>query len=110
MMGAELLPTRRLGTFSYLPPLSQDEIAAQVAHILASGLIPAIEHTTHPGPRDPFWSMWKLPLFGARTSQDVLAEIEACVKAHPDSFVKLNGYDPKRQSQVASFVVRRPPG
>ncbi len=52
--------------------------------------------------------MWKLPLFEARTGQEVLAEIEACLQAHPDSFVKLNGYDPKRQGQAASFVVHRP--
>jgi len=52
--------------------------------------------------------MWKLPLFEVRTSQEVMAEIQECVDAHPDSFVKLNGYDPRRQGQVASFVVHRP--
>jgi ribulose-bisphosphate carboxylase small chain len=52
--------------------------------------------------------MWKLPLFEVGTSQEVVAEIEACVRAHPGSFVELNGYDPKRQGQAASFVVHRP--
>jgi len=99
---------RRYETFSYLPPLTQGEIADQIDHILGRGLIPAIEHTTRPHPRDAFWSMWKLPLFEARTSQEVLAEIEACRRAHPGSFVKLNGYDPRRQRQAASFVVHRP--
>ena len=108
-MGTDLAPTRRLGTFSYLPPLTPEEIVAQIDHILASGLIPAIEHTTRPDPRDSYWSMWKLPLFEARDGQAVLAEIQACVQANPASFVRLNGYDPKRQSQAASFVVHRPP-
>lgn len=99
---------RRHETFSYLPPLTEDQIVKQVDHILRHGLIPAIEHTRRPSPRDAFWSMWKLPLFDAQTAQEVLAEVEACVRAHPDSFVKLNGYDPRRQGQAASFVIRRP--
>lgn len=102
--------TRRYGTFSYLPPLTQEEIGRQLDDILRRGLIPAIEHTARPDPRDAFWSMWKLPLFEVRTSQEVVAEIQACVRAHPDSFVKLNGYDPKQQGQAASFVVHRPGG
>jgi ribulose-bisphosphate carboxylase small chain len=104
----EAATAKRYETFSYLPPLTRDQIVKQVDHILGHGLIPAIEHTTRPDPRDSFWSMWKLPLFEARTGQEVLAEIEACLQAHPDSFVKLNGYDPKRQGQAASFVVHRP--
>ncbi|HZD70844.1 MAG TPA: ribulose bisphosphate carboxylase small subunit [Actinomycetes bacterium] len=99
---------RRYETFSYLPPLTRDQLVGQIDHILAQGLIPAIEHTRRPDPRDAYWSMWKLPLFEVRTSQEVLAEMQACVDAHPGSFVKLNGYDPRRQAQVASFVVRRP--
>lgn len=103
-------PGRRHETFSYLPPLTREQLIKQIDHILAHGLIPAIEHTTRPDPRDAFWSMWKLPLFEVRTSQEVLSEIRECVDAHQDSFVKLNGYDPRRQGQVASFVVRHPGG
>lgn len=100
--------TRRLETFSYLPPLSDDQLALQVGYILKRGLIPAIEFATDPGPRTVYWSMWKLPLFDATTADEVLAEVDACVHTHPQAFVKLAGYDPKRQGQVASFVVRRP--
>jgi ribulose-bisphosphate carboxylase small chain len=99
---------KRLETFSFLPPLTAAETAAQVDRILERGLVPAIEHTAEPGPRNVYWSMWKLPLFEARTSEEVLSEVEACVAAHPADYVKLIGYDPKRQGQVASFVVRRP--
>jgi ribulose-bisphosphate carboxylase small chain len=52
--------------------------------------------------------MWKLPMFDAATAGQVLAEVDACARAHPEAFVKLTGYDAKRQGQVASFVVRRP--
>jgi ribulose-bisphosphate carboxylase small chain len=100
--------TSRYETFSYLPPLSEEEIGKQIHYILDQKLIPAIEFTADPGPRNVFWSMWKLPLFEAETAATVLEEIEACAFAHPDSYIKLNGYDPKRQGQAASLVVRRP--
>ena len=100
--------TRRYGTFSYLPPFTDDQLVGQVEAILRQGLVPAIEHTERPAPRDAYWSMWKLPLFDARTGQEVLDELQACRRAHPDSYVKLNGYDPSRQCQAASFVVHRP--
>ncbi len=99
---------RRLETFSYLPPLSDGQIAAQTRSILERGLIPAIEHTPDPGPRNTYWSLWRLPLFDARTPEAVVAEVEGCVRANPEVYVRLSGYDPKRGSKVASFVVRRP--
>ncbi len=100
--------TRRFETFSYLPPLGEEEIAAQIEHILKLSLVPSVEYTIEPAARTEFWSMWKLPLFEARTATDVLKEIEACARANPVAFVKLNGYDPRRQGQIVSFVVRRP--
>jgi ribulose-bisphosphate carboxylase small chain len=101
-------PTRRVETFSYLPPLTDDEIGKQVDWILTRGLVPAIEYTLHPRPRDSYWSMWKLPLFEARTGAEVLGEIASCLDANPESYVKVVGYDPRLQSQVVSLVVRRP--
>jgi ribulose-bisphosphate carboxylase small chain len=100
--------TQRMETFSYLPPFSEGQLAAQIDYILGNGLAPAIEYAADPGPRSVYWSMWKLPMFDVTTADEVLSEIAACAEAHPDSFVKLNGYDPKRQGQVASFVVRHP--
>jgi ribulose-bisphosphate carboxylase small chain len=99
---------RRLGTFSYLQPLTDEQIAAQTRSILKRGLIPTIEHTADPGPWNTYWGLWKLPLFDARAPEAVLAEVEACARANPDGYVRLSGYDPKRGGQVASFVVRRP--
>ena len=99
---------RRLGTFSYLPSLTDEQIAAQTGSILKRGLIPTIEHTPDPRPRNTYWGLWKLPLFDARAPEAVLAEVEDCARANPDAYVRLSGYDPKRGGQVASFVVRRP--
>lgn len=95
-------------TFSYLPPLSRDEVEAQVRYILANGLIPGIEYTERYDVGDDYWHFWKLPFFEARQAADVLQELDACQAAHPGAYIRLTGYDAKRQCQVLSFVVRRP--
>lgn len=98
----------RLETFSYLPQLTADELARQIAGLLARGLIPAIEHARDPRPGDHYWAMWKLPLFEARAPGDVLAELAACRAAHPDRCVRVIGYDRRRQGQAVAFVAHRP--
>jgi ribulose-bisphosphate carboxylase small chain len=100
----------RLETFSYLPELSDEEIAAQIRSVLARRLVVAIEHTEQPDPYDHYWTLWKLPLFGVREPDAVLEELAACRAAYPDRYVRVNGYDAGRQGQVVSFVVHRPQG
>ncbi len=100
--------TMRLETFSYLPRLSDEQVAVEVEHILRHGLVPAVEYALEPGPRSVYWSMWGLPMFEVRSGEDVVAALAACAEANPGAFVKLIGYDPRRQGQVASFVVHRP--
>ena len=93
-------------TFSYLPPLTDGELRAQIINLTARGLIPGIEYTENPTIRDSYWKLWKLP-FVARPSADaVLAEIDQCAAANPAAEIKLVGYDSVRQGQVVSFVVR----
>jgi ribulose-bisphosphate carboxylase small chain len=97
----------RFETFSYLPAMSETEREAQIASLLARGLIPAIEYHERPRPRDHYWRMWNLPMFEARSAGEVIAEIDACAAEHPDAYIKVLGYDSTRQGQSA-FVVRRP--
>ncbi len=49
--------------------------------------------------------MWKLPFFGERDLNNVLAELEACRRSYPDHHIRLLGYDNYTQSQGSSFVV-----
>jgi ribulose-bisphosphate carboxylase small chain len=98
----------KLETFSYLPALTTQQILRQVHYLLQQGLVPGIEYVETPTARDHYWTMWKLPLFDARAVEDVLAEIEACKAANPRSYIKLIGYDRRRQTQAVSFVVHRP--
>jgi ribulose-bisphosphate carboxylase small chain len=99
------------GAFSYLPPLTDDQIRAQVEYMIGKGLAVSVEFTDDPHPRNVYWSMWGLPMFDLKRATAVLEELCACRTAHADSYIKLNGFDPSplRQGQVLSFIVHRPP-
>ena len=94
-------------TFSYLPPLTPAQIRRQVRHIVDSGWIPAVEHRAPASAPTGYWSMWKLPLFGVRDPDAVLAELDACRAANPAHLVRVLGYDPVRQTQGLAFVTHR---
>jgi ribulose-bisphosphate carboxylase small chain len=99
--------SRKFETFSYLPPLSKAEIRKQVEYIVARGWNPAVEHAEPAHARGSYWYMWKLPMFGERNVDRILAEAEACHKANPDDHVRLVGYDNQRQTQGTAMVVYR---
>lgn len=93
----------KYGTFSYLPPMTPQQVRKQVEHILACGWSPAIEHTDAGHAPGSYWSMWKLPMFGERSAERVLAEAEACRKANPGHVVRVIGYDHLRQTLGAAI-------
>ncbi|MGB5397065.1 MAG: ribulose bisphosphate carboxylase small subunit [Gammaproteobacteria bacterium] len=95
-----------LETFGFLPKLTQEEIQAQIAYIIANGWTPAIEHEHPNQAADHYWTMWKLPLFGERDIGRVVEELELCSRTYPDHHIRLLGYDNYTQCQGSSFVVR----
>ncbi len=99
------------GTFSFLPDLSDDEIRAQVDYALAQGWALSVEYTDDPHPRNSYWSLWGLPMFTVRDGAAVLYEVNACRKAFPKHYVKVNAFDNTRgvESMCLSFIVNRPP-
>ncbi len=99
--------SRKFETFSYLPPLTKEQIRQQVEFLLKKGWNPAIEHTEPENAFDHYWYMWKLPMFGETEVDNVLAEAEACHKANPDNHVRLVGYDNYKQSQGTALVIFR---
>lgn len=99
---------RRYETLSYLPPLSDAQIAKQVQYILDQGYIPAIEFNEKSEPKEFYWTMWKLPLFNARSTQEVLSEVQACRSQFSTSFVRVVGFDNIKQCQILSFIVHKP--
>jgi len=99
---------RRYETLSYLPPLSDEQIKRQIQYILDQGYIPAIEFNESSEPTECYWTMWKLPLFDASSTQEVLREVQECRSANRNSFVRVVGFDNIKQCQILSFIVHKP--
>ena len=99
--------SRMMGTFSYLPPMTPEQIRKQIEWIIKNGWNPAIEHTEPEHAMMNYWYMWKLPMFGETDVDRILAELEACHQSNPENHVRLIGYDNFKQSQGANMVVYR---
>jgi ribulose-bisphosphate carboxylase small chain len=98
------------GTFSYLPDLTDDEIAAQIGYAQAHGWAVAIEFTDDPHPRNVLWEMWGLPMFGLADPAGAMQEVRACLAQYPGHYVRVTAYDASlgRQTTALSFIVGRP--
>lgn len=98
------------GTFSYLPPLTDEQIRLQVHYALDNGWAVSVEFSDDPHPRNFLWDMWALPMFDVRDARAVLQEVAHCREAHPDCYVRVNAYDRSlgRQTTALSFIVQRP--
>jgi len=99
--------SRKFETFSYLPSMSSDQIRTQIEFIVSKGWNPSIEHTEPENASGSYWYMWKLPMFGETDVDAILAECEACHKAHPKNHVRLLGLDNFAQCAGASMVIYR---
>merc|ERR1711907_732915 len=54
--------------------------------------------------------MWKLPMFGCQSGDEVLAEIQNCQDEYPGYRVRVVGFDNVRQCQMAGFICRKEAG
>jgi ribulose-bisphosphate carboxylase small chain len=98
------------GTFSFLPPLTDEEISKQVQYCIDNGWPLNVEFTDDPHPRNVYWSMWGLPMFDETDAAAILYEVNACRKAYPHHYIKVSAYDRRkgRQTTAISFIVNRP--
>nr|ANC58189.1 ribulose-bisphosphate carboxylase small chain [Candidatus Methylacidiphilum infernorum] len=98
------------GTFSYLPDLTDEEIAAQVQYIIDQGWAVMIEYTDNPHPRHTYWDMWGLPLFDIKDPAAVMQELNECRKAYPNHYIRISGYNRQQgyQTTMISFICNRP--
>ena len=105
-------PTGRLtqGQFSFLPDLTDQEIALQVAYGLRKGYAWSVEYTDDPHPRNTYWEMYGNPMFDLRDAAGVMLELQACRKAFPSHYIRLMAFDSTRgvESIAMSFIVNRP--
>ncbi len=98
------------GTASFLPDLTDDQIARQIAYALRYRWAISVEHTDEPPRRNPWWQMWGAPMFAPRDAEAVMEEVRACRAAYPDRYVKVVAFDAIRGRETVrlSFVVQRP--
>merc|ERR1719161_3385684 len=107
MSGIQVLrPEKKYECLSYLPPLSDADIAKQVDYLVGNGWSPCIEFASQEeadtnqlffaGPalyENRYWTMWKLPLFGCQSGDEVLKEIALCQEEYPGCRVRVAGFD-----------------
>jgi ribulose-bisphosphate carboxylase small chain len=98
------------GTFSFLPDLTDAEIKAQIQYAIDRDWACSVEYTDDPHPRNTYWDMYGLPMFGLKDAAGVMMELDACRKAFPNHYIKINAFDSTRgiESVRLSFIVNRP--
>jgi len=99
------------GTFSFLPPLTDEEISKQVQYCLDNDWPINIEFTDDPHPRNSYWEMWGLPMFDVKDAVGIMQEINECRRHYPNHYIRVGAYDRSkgRQTIGLSFIVNRPP-
>lgn len=98
---------RRYELFSYLPPMTPEQIRKQVLYLISQGWNASVEHVEPERSMSRYWYMWKLPMFGEQDPEVILRELDECRRAYPTHLVRLVGYDNYTQSQGIAFVVYR---
>ena len=98
------------GQFSFLPDLTDTEIALQVDYGLQKGYAWSVEYTDDPHPRNTYWEMFGLPMFDLKDAAGVVSELRNCRKAFPQHYIRLVAFDATRgvESVAMSFIVNRP--
>ncbi|MGH8137266.1 MAG: ribulose bisphosphate carboxylase small subunit [Steroidobacteraceae bacterium] len=98
------------GAFSFLPDLSDEQIARQIGYCLQSGWAVSIEYTDDPHPRNTYWEMFGQPMFDIRDAAGIMGELQACRRTFPQHYIKVNAFDSAlgRESLRLSFIVGRP--
>jgi ribulose-bisphosphate carboxylase small chain len=105
-------PIHRLtqGQFSFLPPLTEKQITAQVEYALSQGWAVSVEYTDDPHPRNTYWEMYGNPMFDLKDPAGILLEINACRKTFPNHYIRVTAFDSTRgwETPRMSFIVNRP--
>ena len=98
------------GTFSFLPDLSEQQIARQIRYCLDQGWAINLEYTDDPHPRNTYWEMWGQPMFDLKDPAGVLYELGECRKVFGNCYIRVSAFDstPGWESLRLSFIVNRP--
>ncbi|SCY01987.1 ribulose bisphosphate carboxylase small subunit [Nitrosospira sp. Nsp13] len=98
------------GQFSFLPPLTDKQISAQIKYALKNGWAIGIEYTDDPHPRNTYWEMFGNPMFDLKDPAGILSEINDCRKTYPNHYIRVTAFNSARgvESPTMSYIVNRP--
>jgi ribulose-bisphosphate carboxylase small chain len=98
------------GTFSFLPDLSDEQIARQIEYCLNKDWALGIEYTDDPHPRNTYWDMFGMPMFDLHDAAGIMAELADCRATFPNHYIRLTAFDSTQgtESIVLAFIVNRP--
>lgn len=98
------------GQFSFLPPLTDKQISAQIKYALKNGWAIGIEYTDDPHPRNTYWEMFGNPMFDLKDPAGILMEINNCRKTFPNYYIRVTAFNSARgvESPTMSYLVNRP--
>jgi ribulose-bisphosphate carboxylase small chain len=101
----------RIGTFAYLPDLTDEQIREQVRYCGLKGWACVVEYTHDPSPRNSYWERWGIPLLDPADPDMVLFEVAECRKARPRHYIRVTAYESLhgRANIRHTFLVHRPP-
>ncbi|GJL76814.1 MAG TPA: ribulose bisphosphate carboxylase small subunit [Nitrosomonas sp.] len=98
------------GQFSFLPPLTDKQISAQLKYALKNGWAIGIEYTDDPHPRNTYWEMFGNPMFDLKDPAGILMEINSCRKTFPNHYIRVTAFNSTQgvESPTMSYIVNRP--
>jgi len=99
------------GCFSFLPDLTDEQIARQAQYCIDNGWAVNIEFTDDPHPRNTYWEMWGHPMFDIKDAAAVMFELNECRKVYGERhYIRMSGFDSRHgwESLRISFIVNRP--
>ncbi|MEO8343171.1 MAG: ribulose bisphosphate carboxylase small subunit [Gallionella sp.] len=98
------------GQFSFLPPLTDAQITAQIKYALKNGWALGVEYTDDPHPRNTYWEMFGNPMFDLKDAAGILMEVNNCRKTFPNHYIRVTAFSSLRgvESPTMSYIVNRP--
>jgi ribulose-bisphosphate carboxylase small chain len=98
------------GQFSFLPPLTDEQITKQIKYALKNDWSIGIEYTDDPHPRNTYWELFGQPMFDLKDPAGILLEINNCRKTFPNLYIRVTAFSAVRgvESPTMSYIVNRP--
>ncbi len=98
------------GAFSFLPDLTDEQIATQVQYAIDKGWAVSLEFSDDPHPRNTYWDLWGHPMFDNPDAAALMLELKECRKVYGGRYIRVVAFDssPGWESVRLSFIVNRP--